>query len=173
MKFIIKQEIATTIIEAGTPKEAVRKIYPTAKLTYSFRGPIIVQVFDKKGYTFISVEPCIEKKEYYSQQNENRVFKLFSEYPEKYIGELLDCTKKEIKKILKDRLENIFQQYFKDTNMHIPLRKFAIYFNRDDKSYFRKIKLWETPELFNECPNEIREELIELLSTMNQLVMSN
>lgn len=172
MKFIIKQEIATTIIEAGTPKEAVRKIYPTAKLTYSFRGPIIVQVFDKKGYTFISVEPCIEKKEYYSQQNENRVFKLFSKFHEKYTGDLLDCTKKEIKQILRNRLEYIIQQYFKNTKLYIELRKVQHCFHIDDISYFRKITLWEEP-IFNECPHEIREELIELLSTMKQLVMSN
>lgn len=58
MKFTLtlENEKGPTIeVEARTPKLAVKKLFPNAKVFYSFAGPYYVKVSDGKTYCIMSV----------------------------------------------------------------------------------------------------------------------
>lgn len=58
MKFTLtlESEKGTTIeVEARTPKLAVKKLFPNAKIFYGGAGPYFVKVSDGNSYTIMSV----------------------------------------------------------------------------------------------------------------------
>lgn len=90
MKYIIEHVgIKFAEVEAKNPREAVKKLFPNAKIKYRF-GPFTVKVSDGKTYTFLSITNNIENIAfvYLTENDKARIDELYRKYVKKNIIEL-------------------------------------------------------------------------------------